>query len=223
MEGSQPSTMPHVRQNENGNAHGHRLPPLPTISPLCHTHHAEPLGRLPRRRPPGEAADVVFPRLQLFVAARAELQLLAVPPLLARPAHVGGGAVVHFEAPVGRGNGVGRCGKKAERGRRREAPNLGVGTRALAAPSYPIHHTLTTTPQTSAGTRDRDSRTGWTRRARGEAAAAQTPRPSTCLALGAHAGHSAFPTRNRGALGLGWPQGRGVEGGETGFRARGGR
>ena len=63
------------------------------------THRARALGRLPRRRAPGRAADVMLPRLEPLAALGAVRQLRAVAALAAAAAHVGRRPVVHLEAP----------------------------------------------------------------------------------------------------------------------------
>ena len=102
-----------------------RIPP-PTPLALSSSHHAVPLGRLPGRRPPREAADVVFARFELFAALWTKLELTSVPALLARPAHVGRRAVVHLEAPE-LGERARAAGVGAEEAGRVVARDFGAG------------------------------------------------------------------------------------------------
>ena len=137
-------------------AHARRHP-APPFSPSATTHRsAHSLGRLPGRHGASRAADVVAPCLQSLAALRAVPQLAPVPALPARAAHVGGGPMVHLQAPGGgRGRRRGRAPRAAGaawlrwsrrlRARTRGPPGLRGDPRPRQNPNQPSSRT--TAPQ----------------------------------------------------------------------------
>lgn len=137
---------------------------------LMSSYQSKPLCGLPRRRPPSEAPDVMLSRLELLPTSRAVLKLRAVSAFFSRASNVGGGAVVHFQAP-----GVEGGKDEREKNQGREQNDETTTTARIrqkrynenALSSASARKSLTRAPRTSGGTQGEGTRTGpWAGRCR---------------------------------------------------------